>query len=198
MDFVEPFFGTNSSCQLKMLHKIAQIQLFTRLFHLSIAKAYKKVPLTADSYPLIKRRPEFKSLTAEDLKVFGSIVGHDHVLTSSDDVDTFNTDWTRKYRGQSTCVVRPKNAQEISKILAYCNDKAIAVVPQAGKTGLVGGSVPVFDEIVLSVSRLDQINSFDEGSGILTCGAGCILENLDRFLLEKGYLMPLGNFLIIF
>jgi FAD/FMN-containing dehydrogenase len=39
----------------------------------------------------------------------------------------------------------PENTQQISKILEYCNAKKIAVVPQGGNTGLVGGSVPVFD-----------------------------------------------------
>jgi FAD/FMN-containing dehydrogenase len=38
----------------------------------------------------------------------------------------------------------------VSAILKYCNEKKLAVVPQGGNTGLVGGSVPVFDEIVLS------------------------------------------------
>ncbi len=34
----------------------------------------------------------------------------------------------------------------------YCNERNLAVCPQGGNTGLVGGSVPVFDEIILSTS----------------------------------------------
>jgi FAD/FMN-containing dehydrogenase len=41
----------------------------------------------------------------------------------------------------------------------------LAVVPQGGNTGLVGGSVPVFDEIVLSLANMNQIRSFDSVSG---------------------------------
>jgi D-lactate dehydrogenase (cytochrome) len=171
--------------------------LLKRSFHLSLAGRHKQVPLTAQSYPYLQRRPDFKALDSQDLETFRAIVGSDHVLTLDDDVETFNVDWTRKYKGQSSCVLRPGNAEEIAKILSYCNQKTIAVVPQAGKTGLVGGSVPVFDEIVLSVSRLNDIQNFDEGSGVLTCGAGCILENLDRYLLDKGYLMPLGDILLL-
>jgi hypothetical protein len=38
---------------------------------------------------------------------------------------------------------------QVSKVLSYCNTKRLAVVPQGGNTGLVGGSVPVFDEVIV-------------------------------------------------
>lgn len=43
-----------------------------------------------------------------------------------------------KYKGHSQCVLKPRSAEEVSKILKYCNEKGIAVVPQGGNTGLVG------------------------------------------------------------
>jgi D-2-hydroxyglutarate dehydrogenase len=55
----------------------------------------------------------------------------------------------------------------------------------------VGGSVPVYDEVILNLGAMDKIISFDEVSGILVCEAGCILENLDNFLKSKGFTMPL-------
>lgn len=63
-------------------------------------------------------------------------------------------------------------------ILDYCNERKLAVVPQGGNTGLVGGSVPVFDEIVVSTKKMQKIIDFDEESGIITCQAGCVLEVL--------------------
>ena len=57
---------------------------------------------------------------------------------------------------------------------------------QGGNTGLVGGSVPVFDEAVLSLSRLNKILSLDELTGIVVVEAGCILESLHNFCAEKG------------
>jgi FAD/FMN-containing dehydrogenase len=53
----------------------------------------------------------------------------------------------------------------VSAILKYCNEKKLAVVPQGGNTGLVGGSVPVFDEIVLSTQLMNQVISLDKISG---------------------------------
>lgn len=37
---------------------------------------------------------------------------------------------------------------QVSEVLKYCNSRRLAVVPQGGNTGLVGGSVPVFDEVM--------------------------------------------------
>ena len=96
-----------------------------------------------------------------------------------------------KYKGQSKLVLRPQNAKEISAILKFCNDNSLAVVPQGGNSGLVGGSVPVFDEIVLSTSRMNKIRSFDEVSGALVVDAGCVLETVDQFLADRKYLFPL-------
>lgn len=63
--------------------------------------------------------------------------------------------------------MKPKTTEEVSSIMKYCNDNCLAVCPQSGNTGLVGGSVPVFDEIVLSMKLMNKIISVDELSGLL-------------------------------
>ena len=60
-----------------------------------------------------------------------------------------------------------------------------------GNTGLVGGSVPVADEIVLSLGRMNRVVSLDEHAGNLVCEAGCILEQLQTHVSARGYTMPL-------
>lgn len=62
-------------------------------------------------------------------------------------------------------VLKPKSTNEVSKILKFCNDRRLAICPQGGNTGLVGGSVPVYDEIVLNFSLMNKIISLDEISG---------------------------------
>lgn len=110
---------------------------------------------------------------------------------ASSDLESFNADWMRKYKGQSRLVIKPGSTQEVSEVLKYCNENMLAVVPQGGNSGLVGGSVPVFDEVIINMSRMKQIRSFDEISGTLVVDAGCILENVDQFLAEKNYIFPL-------
>jgi FAD/FMN-containing dehydrogenase len=106
-------------------------------------------------------------------------------------VEAFNIDWMKKYRGRSQLVLKPASTEQVSKILKYCNEQKLAVVPQGGNTGLVGGSVPVFDEIVISLAKMDSIRSFDEVSGILVADAGVILEVADNYLKERKHIFPL-------
>jgi FAD/FMN-containing dehydrogenase len=47
----------------------------------------------------------------------------------------------------------------------FCLLSRLAVVPQGGNTGLVGGSVPVFDEIILNMKNMNRVRSFDSVSG---------------------------------
>lgn len=63
-------------------------------------------------------------------------------------------------------MVRPKSTQEVSEVLKYCNSRRLAVCPQGGNTGLVGGSVPVFDEVVVSTELMNKIIHLDKTSGL--------------------------------
>ena len=126
-----------------------------------------------------------------DVQHFASIVGPSGVLTEPADLEPFNTDWMGKYKGASRLALRPGSTQEVSRILAHCNERRLPVVPQGGNTGLVGGSVPVGDEIVLSLSRMNRVISLDEHAGNLVCEAGCVLETLQEHAWARGYTMPL-------
>ncbi|KAJ8320780.1 hypothetical protein KUTeg_002367 [Tegillarca granosa] len=92
--------------------------------------------------------------------------------------------------GTSQVVLRPKTTDEVSAILKYCNERKIAVVPQGGNTGLVGGSVPVFDEVVISTQLMNNIISLDDLSGVLVCQAGCVLATLEDHVSAYNLTMP--------
>jgi D-2-hydroxyglutarate dehydrogenase len=102
-----------------------------------------------------------------------------------------NRDWIGKYRGHASVALRPATTEQASQILRHCNARGLAVCPQGGNTGLVGGSVPLFDEVVLSTSRMTRILSVDADSGSIVAQAGCTLQNLDDAAAEKGLIFPL-------
>ncbi|KAK9492954.1 hypothetical protein V1508DRAFT_417458 [Lipomyces doorenjongii] len=150
------------------------------------------VKLTSTMYPDVVRDERFGKITAEDIKYFTSVLPPGSVLTAAEeDLSGYNIDSMRKYHGQSQLVLKPRSTEEVSLIMERCHERKLAVVPQGGNTGLVGGSVPVFDEIVISMSLMNKIRSFDEVSGILVADAGCILESTDQYLAERGYIFPL-------
>ena len=126
---------------------------------------------------------------------FESVLGKDNVIGEAG--PEFTTDWTSQFEGGGpgvrSVVLRPGSTEEVSAILAHCHDNDVAVVPQGGKTGLVGGAVPVAGggEVVLNTSRLRKVRSFCETSGVLVCEAGCVLEELDHIVAGHGFMMPL-------
>ncbi|KAB1201941.1 D-2-hydroxyglutarate dehydrogenase, mitochondrial [Morella rubra] len=139
----------------------------------------------------IQRNPSFSALNFDDVNYFKSILGEKNVIQDADKLLSANTDWLRKYKGSSQLLLLPRSTEEVSQVLKYCNSRCLAVVPQGGNTGLVGGSVPVFDEVIINMGSMNNITSFDKVSGILVCEAGCILENLVSFLDSEGFIMPL-------
>ncbi|KAF9154843.1 hypothetical protein DFQ26_009938 [Actinomortierella ambigua] len=155
------------------------------------AGAGSKKAFTAEKFPHLKRSESFKKLEQADIDFFKSILPPTALTQDEEDLEAFNLDWLLKYRGQSKLVLKPTSAEQVSQILKYCNEKKLAVVPQGGNTGLVGGGVPVFDEIVISTANMNNVRSFDSVSGALVCDAGCILEVLDNYLADRGYIMPL-------
>ncbi|MBA2338583.1 MAG: FAD-binding oxidoreductase [Acidimicrobiia bacterium] len=112
------------------------------------------------------------------LQALASIVGDEHVLTDPDLVTGYVTDWTGRFTGAVKAVVRPGTTEEVCTVLAQCYQEGVAVVPQGGNTGLVGGGVPRSGEVVLSMLRLDEVT--DGHDGMLTAGAGTTLSGLHR------------------
>ena len=135
------------------------------------------------------RNEAFASLEAADMNYFRSILPEPAVLTEN--LDSYNTDWWGTFKGNSSLVLKPKTTEQVSDILKYCNNRKLAVVPQGGNTGLSVGSIPIHDEIVLSLANMNKIIEFDQNSGIIRTEAGVILENLNSFANDQGYIVPL-------
>ena len=148
-------------------------------------------PSTSSPPPPYPRDPRFSTLTPSDISHFTSLLGPDGVRTDPDDLRSASTDWMKKYRGHASVLLRPSSTQQVAAVLAHCHARRLAVVPQGGNTGLVGGSVPVYDEVVLSLSRMNRILDFDGHAGIVTCEAGVVLEQLAQWLEGRGFIVPL-------
>jgi hypothetical protein len=120
---------------------------------------------------------------AEDLR---DIVGGRHVLTDAETVASYATDWTGRFVGHARLVVRPGSTEEVAAVLARCDDARVAIVPQGGNTGLVGGGVPLAGEVVLSLRRLDRLDPVDEAASQVTVGAGVTLAALQEHARASG------------
>ena len=108
------------------------------------------------------------------------VVGADDVLVDADLRATYETDWLRQWTGTTPAVVRPGSVEEVAAVLGVCAAAGVAVVPQGGNTGLVGGSVPRNGAIVLSLLRFTSLGPVDELARQVTAGAGVTIEQLQH------------------
>ncbi|MDP5241414.1 FAD-binding oxidoreductase [Uliginosibacterium sp. 31-16] len=122
------------------------------------------------------------------------IVGEGHVLASSEACVAYEEDWRGRYKGRALCVVRPGSTEEVSAVVRACAEAGVAMVPQGGNTGLVGGGVPheCCDEVVISLQRLQQIRAIDPGNDTITVEAGCTLAAVQATAEEHSRLFPLS------
>ena len=86
--------------------------------------------------------PQPDLVPAAFIQDIAAIVGAQHVLTEKSDVAAYFIDWRRGFPGTGIAVVRPANTGELSRVVALCAQRGIAIVPQAGNTSLCGGAVP--------------------------------------------------------
>ena len=100
------------------------------------------------------------------------VVGGRHVLWGPDERAPYERDWTGRFVGSAPAVVRPGNVAEVTAVIAICRHHGLAIVAQGGNTGLVGGSVPLAGEVVVSLRRLDDVGPVDAVARQVTAGAG--------------------------
>jgi FAD/FMN-containing dehydrogenase len=120
------------------------------------------------------------SVPASLLASLRSDVGVEHVLTDPDVTAGFSVDWTGRFRGQALAVVRPGTTEEVAAVVRAGADAGVAIVPQGGNTGLVGGSVPLRGELVVSLVRLGTLGAVDVAAAQVTAGAGVTLARLQQ------------------
>ncbi|KAA5804522.1 FAD-binding oxidoreductase [Alkalicaulis satelles] len=109
----------------------------------------------------------------------------------ADEIAPHARDWRGRVQGDTPLLLKPGNTQEVSRILGICHDRRIAVLPQGGNTGLVGGSTPK-GEVLISLKRMNAIRAVDPANDSLTCEAGAILETVQTAAREAGRLFPLS------
>ena len=99
-----------------------------------------------------------KKIIVKNLK---KIVKSENVLDHEDELRPFETDGLSAYKQKPLIVVFPENTEQVSKILKYCNDERIKVVPRGAGTGLSGGAVPLADCVLLSLGKFNKILEID-------------------------------------
>ncbi len=118
---------------------------------------------------------------------FVDILGPDRVLTAPEDTAPYCVDWSGRFRGATTAVLRPGTTEEVAAVVAACRADGIGLTLQGGNTGLVGGSVPLAGEVVLCLRGLDHVGPVDDVGGQVTAGAGASLAAVRGMAAAAGW-----------
>ncbi len=96
------------------------------------------------------------------------------------------------FPGRGEVVVRPADTAGVAEAVAICADEGVAIVPQGGRTGTVGGATARHaGEITLSLERLDRVRAVDAEDGLMTVEAGCTLAQVQQEAARAGAFFPL-------
>ena len=131
-----------------------------------------------------------RKLIARKADVVGDlkkIIKAENILYHEDETRPFETDALSAYKQKPLIVVFPENAKEVSKILSYCNQHRIKVVPRGAGTGLSGGALPMADSILLCLGKFNKIIDIDYKNRCVVAQPGVTNLSITQAVQDKGF-----------
>ena len=131
---------------------------------------------------------------AHSLHRLRTLVDDAGMLTDPERIAPMLRDHRALYRGHALAVVAPADTATVARVLAFCNEHRIGVVPQGGNTSYCGGATPdaSSSQVLLSLARMNRVRTIDAGNYAMIAEAGCILAHLQAAAAEAGRYLPLS------
>ncbi len=132
----------------------------------------------------------YQKITKEDLSYLKSIIPEDRILAGDEIESDYHHDELGGTDAPPEVLIFPKNAEEISQIMAYAHAHTIPVTARGSGTGLVGAAVAVQGGILLCTSQMNHILELDSDNLTVTVEPGVLLMDLAEYVDENGFLYP--------
>ncbi len=125
-----------------------------------------------------------------DIKALRGIVGDDNIYSDKAHLLAYSYDATRT-RYEPDLVVFPRDEQDVSKILRYCNEHKIAITPRGAGSGFTGGALPANGGIILAMEKhMNKILEIDTQNMVAVVQPAVINRDLQRAVEEVGLFYP--------
>jgi glycolate dehydrogenase FAD-linked subunit len=131
--------------------------------------------------------PVILSRRADFVRQLKKLVPDAVLIADQEGRRTFETDALTAYRCLPMAVVLPGTTEEVSKILRFCHDNHIKVVPRGAGTSLSGGALPLEDSIVLCLSRINKVLSIDLPNRVARVEAGITNSGITQAVAGHGF-----------
>ena len=118
-----------------------------------------------------------------------SLVGADAVLPGTSAAYLSDSTEERGLGGHADAVVLPGDTDEVARVVAWCYEREVPIVPRGGGTGFAGGAVP-FGGVVLALDRMTAVRSFQPLVWRIEVEAGMPTADLRRIVRESGLFFP--------
>src|SRR5215218_2089907 len=119
-----------------------------------------------------------------------SLLGPGAVLTPPPAAYLADETEQRGLTGRADAVVLPASAEEVSRVVGWCYERDVPIVPRGGGTGYAGGAVPLDGGVVLSLERLTKLRSFEPLLWRMHVQAGVPTAEVRRIARESGLFFP--------
>ncbi|HEX4196418.1 MAG TPA: FAD-binding oxidoreductase [Caulobacteraceae bacterium] len=100
-------------------------------------------------------------------------------------------EWRDRWSGTTPLLALPRTSAEVAAVVGLCAEAGVAITPQGGNTGLVGGQIPQ-GEILLSTERMRAIRDLDPFDDVIVAEAGVTLAAVHEAALAAGRRFPLS------
>jgi glycolate oxidase len=120
----------------------------------------------------------------EDMRL---IVPGEGVVDAVNAMRVFESDGLTAYRQLPLCVVLPETVKQVSRVLKYCNERNIRVVPRGSGTSLSGGALPLEDAVLLVMSRFSRILSIDYPNRVVVAQPGVTNLGITNAVEAEGF-----------
>lgn len=107
------------------------------------------------------------------------------------DIAPWLTEWRNRWKGNTPLMLTPRSTEEVARLVTICAQHRVAIVPQGGDTGLVGGQIP-FGEVLLSTRKLRAVRDVTPLDDAMTVEAGVTLLEAQQAAEAAGRRFPLS------
>lgn len=115
------------------------------------------------------------------------IVPGEGVVDAEEGMRVFESDGLTAYRQMPLVVVLPETVAQVSRILKYCHDRNIRVVPRGAGTSLSGGALPLEDAVLLVMSRFNRILEIDYQNRVVVAQPGVTNLGITHAVEHEGF-----------
>ena len=124
------------------------------------------------------------------INYFKKLLGEENVYDDKAHLIAYCYDATRT-RYEPEAVLFPRNENDVSLILKYCNEHRIIITPRGAGSGFTGGSLPASGGVILAFEKhMNKILEIDMENMVAVVQPGVINMHLQRAVEEKGLFYP--------